>query len=225
MNAGLWVTNGVVLALVCGACACSVARWAAGRGVGLLHAAAAPRWLAIPLTVVALDLVSYAWHRANHRVPLLWRFHQVHHSDPTFTVTTGLRFHPGELVLSLPLRLAAIAVLGASAEAVVLFEFVFSAANLIEHGDIELPDRVERALGRVLVTPALHRWHHTRLAPHRDTNFATIFSLWDRLFGTRAENDSTTAVDTGLPGVGGLPLARLFVLPIQGSVVARPGAR
>jgi sterol desaturase/sphingolipid hydroxylase (fatty acid hydroxylase superfamily) len=148
-------------------------------------------------------------------VSFLWRFHQVHHSDPTFTASTGVRFHPGELLLSLPVRLTAVAVVGASAGAVVLFEFVFSVANLVEHGDIDLPVRFERLMGRAFITPALHRRHHTKVGPDRDTNFGTIFATWDRLLGTRADNDSATAIATGLPGVDALTLRRVFVLPLQ----------
>ena len=219
VNGGLWLSNLIVIGLVCGACACTVARWAADARIGALNIVPAPRWLGIPAAIVTLDLVSYCWHRANHRVSFLWRFHQVHHSDPTFTASTGVRFHPGELLLSLPVRLTAVALVGASAEAVVFFEIVFTVANLVEHGDIDLPLRFERLMGRVLITPALHRRHHTKLGPDRDTNFGTIFATWDRLFGTRADNDSATAIETGLPGLDGLTLPRVFVLPLQRTAV------
>lgn len=215
VNGGLWFTNLIVLGVVCGACACTVARWAANNGIGALNAVPVPRWLAIAVAIAALDLVSYGWHRANHRLPFLWRFHQVHHSDPTFTASTGVRFHPGELLLSLPVRLTAVALVGASAEAVVCFEIVFTITNLVEHGDIDFPLRFERLMGRVFITPALHRRHHTKCGPDRDTNFGTILATWDRFFGTRADNDSTTAIETGLPGLGALTLPRVFVLPLQ----------
>lgn len=215
MNGGLWLVNLVVIGAVCGACACTVARWAADSGFGMLNALAAPRALGILTTIVILDLVSYCWHRANHRFPLLWRFHQVHHSDPTFTASTGVRFHPGELLLSLPVRLTAVALLGASAEAVVLFEIVFAVANLMEHGDIDLPLPFERLVGHVFITPALHRRHHTKVGRDRDTNFGTILAPWDRLFGTRADNDSATAIETGLPGLAPSSLPRLLMLPLR----------
>jgi sterol desaturase/sphingolipid hydroxylase (fatty acid hydroxylase superfamily) len=216
VNGGLWLVNVLIVGAVCGACACTTARWAAREGIGVLNWAGAGTWAAIATSVVALDLVSYGWHRANHRVPLLWRFHQVHHSDPTFTASTGVRFHPGELLLSLPLRLGAVVLLGASVEAVVAFEVTFTVANLIEHGDIDVPRGVERALARVLVTPALHRRHHTKFGPARDTNFGTIFSVWDRLLGTFTPNDSATAVQTGLPGLDRLGLSGALVLPVRG---------
>jgi sterol desaturase/sphingolipid hydroxylase (fatty acid hydroxylase superfamily) len=214
VNGALWLVNLIVIGVVCGACACTVARWAAGAGFGVLNTMAVPRWVTIPTTVVALDLVSYGWHRANHRIPFLWRFHQVHHSDPTFTASTGVRFHPGELVLSLPVRLSAVALVGASPEAVVLFEVVFTIANLLEHGDIDVPLRFERRMGRVFITPALHRRHHTKFGPDRDTNFGTVFAIWDRVLGTRTDNDSATAIATGLLGLDELTLTRVLTLPL-----------
>ena len=145
---------------------------------------------------------------------MLWRFHQVHHSDPTFTVSTGIRFHPGELLLSLPLRLAAVVLLGASVGAVLVFEALFTVANLLEHGDIALPRRVDAVLARVLVTPAVHRRHHTRSGPARDTNFGTIFAVWDRVLTTYTPGDAAARVDTGLPGVGSPSLASALRLPM-----------
>src|SRR5437867_5084394 len=173
VNGGLWLVNGIVLGALCGGCAFTAARWAARSGVGLLNHARVGTWVAVPVTLALLDLVSYGWHRANHRIPLLWRLHQVHHSDPSFTVSTGVRFHPGELVLSLPLRLAAVVAIGASPAAVVAFEIAFTVANLIEHGDIDVVAPVEAAVARVFVTSALHRRHHAKSDP--DRNFGTIF--------------------------------------------------
>lgn len=204
-NLALFLVNVAVTGAVCGGCACAVATWSAGAGFGLFHRLAFPWWINMVATIAALDLVSYGWHRANHRVPLLWRFHQVHHSDASFTVTTALRFHPGELLASLPLRLAAVALLGADVAAVVAFEALFGFANLFEHGDIDLPVRAEKALGRVVVTPALHRRHHSRRRSELDSNFSTIFPVWDRLFGTWGDASSGTVVDTGLANLRETP--------------------
>lgn len=200
-NGGLWGVNLAVLGVVCGACVCTVAQWAHAARVGLFAVVPAPWWMVIVVSVLALDLVSYAWHRANHRLRLLWRFHQVHHSDVTFTVSTGVRFHPGELLLSLPLRLGAVVLLGVPPEGVVVFEVVFNIANLVEHGDTNLPAFAERFLGRAFITPAVHRWHHSRRWAELDTNFGTIFAVWDRLLGTYHTSSSATDVETGLPGV------------------------
>ncbi|MFQ5504867.1 MAG: sterol desaturase family protein [Planctomycetota bacterium] len=166
-----------MLGAVCGGCACTVSRRASGSGVGLLNRGGASMWVAIPVSVLGMDLVSYRWHRANHRVPFLWRFHQAHHSDPDYTVTTALRFHPGELLLALPLRLLAVALLGLPIAGGIVFEMIFAFANFCEHGNIDLPLKVEGALGRVFITPALHRRHHRREAQLLDTNYGTIFSF------------------------------------------------
>ena len=213
VNGAIWVLASLVVAAACGACGFTAARWAERAGFGLLHQLPAPVWAAIPLTLLLLDLVSYGWHRANHRVALLWRLHRVHHSDPTFTVSTGVRFHPGELLLSLPIRVAAILLVGASVVAVLIFEVVFTFANLIEHGDIDLARPAERLLTPVLVTPALHRRHHTKSGRARDSNFGTIFSTWDRLFGTYFPSDSTAQIQTGLPDLEAVPLGRALLMP------------
>lgn len=202
-NCGLWAVNLVVLGTVCGACVCTAARWAETKGIGIFSVAPAPRWVAVAVSVLALDLVSYCWHRANHLIPFLWRFHRVHHSDVAFTVSTGARFHPGELLLSLPLRLAAVVLLGAPPEGVLLFELVFNIANLVEHGNTDVPVAVEDALAKVLITPALHRFHHSRRWADLNTNFGTIFAVWDHLLGTYRPNSSSTEVQTGLPAVTG----------------------
>lgn len=215
VNAALWLVNVVVTGTVCGACVCSAARWASGADLGLLNFLATPAWIAFAVTVFFLDFVSYVWHRATHAMPFLWRWHQVHHSDPAFRVSTALRFHPGELLLSLPVRITAVVLLGAPVEAVVLFEVVFTLANAVEHGDIDLPRGVEAPMARVLVTPALHRWHHTTAVPERDSNFGTIFSIWDRLFGTYTASSSDTLVRTGLPGLVGVSFRDALMLPLR----------
>jgi sterol desaturase/sphingolipid hydroxylase (fatty acid hydroxylase superfamily) len=216
-NGGLWALNASVLGIVCAGCACTVSRWASDGGVGLLNQGAVPLWVAVPVSVLAMDLVSYGWHRANHRLPLLWRFHQAHHSDPDYTVTTALRFHPGELLLALPVRLLAVALVGVPIVGVIVFEVVFAFANFCEHGNIDLPLKLEQALGRAVITPALHRRHHSREARLLDTNYGTIFSLWDRLLGSYGESRSDVQVDTGLPGLeGDLGTMRILALPARG---------
>ncbi len=215
-NLGLWAINGVVLGVVCGACAYTVARWARAAGIGALNLVPRPQAVAIIASVVALDMVSYGWHRANHRLRWLWQFHQVHHSDTTFTVSTGIRFHPGELLLSLPVRLSAVVVLGAPPESVLFFELVFAVANLVEHGDINLPARLEQRLAQVLITPALHRRHHSKQLTELNTNFGTIFSLWDRWCGTLLASGSAAEVATGLPGLSDAPgLVQAVLFPVR----------
>jgi len=223
VNATFWILDLIVMGLVCGACACTVARWAATHQIGVFHHLTAPGWLAAVVTIFVLDLVSYLWHRANHVIPLLWRFHQVHHSDSAFTVSTALRFHPGELLLSLPLRLAAVAGLGAAPATVVAFEILFTIANLLEHGDIDVLRRFERAVDRVCITPSLHRLHHSRDWTRLNTNFGTILALWDRLFGTYHSSSSDLQIETGLPDRVTEPSwSQALLLPLRS---ARPGKR
>jgi sterol desaturase/sphingolipid hydroxylase (fatty acid hydroxylase superfamily) len=198
-NLGLWAIDSIVMASVCGACGWIVAAWATSQNLGLLVWAGAGRSLAVGIGVLGLDAVSYAWHRANHQLPLLWRFHQVHHGDASFHVTTALRFHPGELLLALPVRLAAVVLLGVPPEGVLVFELVFGTANLLEHGNFDLPRRLEPIVRRLLVTPALHRGHHASDWQELNTNFGTVFSFWDRLAGTFRASDSDQQVITGLP--------------------------
>jgi len=216
-NAGLWAFNATALGLVCGGCACAASLWAGDEGLGLLNQVSVPLWAAISISVFGLDLVSYVWHRANHRVPLLWRFHQAHHSDSQYTVTTALRFHPGELLLALPVRLFAVVVLGVPVAAIIVFEVVFAFANFWDHGNIGLPSRLEQALGQVIITPALHRRHHSVQARSLDSNYGTIFSLWDRLLGTFGDNRSSVRIETGLPGLqGSLGTLGVLALPARG---------
>jgi sterol desaturase/sphingolipid hydroxylase (fatty acid hydroxylase superfamily) len=219
VNASVWAVNVVLLGLVCGDCACTASRWATGAGFGLLNIASVPHWVLIPATILLLDFVSYLWHRANHVIPLLWRLHQVHHSDLTFTASTALRFHPGELLLALPVRLAAVAVLGLPIEGLIVFEVWFAFANFFEHGDIDLQLELESRLARVFVTPALHRRHHSKTLALLNSNYGTIFTFWDRLFGTFGPSSSATPVRIGLPGIAqSLTALRALALPGRGDL-------
>ncbi len=140
-----------------------------------------------------------------------------HHSDPDYTVTTALRFHPGELLLALPLRLLAVAVLGVPIAGVIVFEVIFAFANFFEHGNIDLPLKTEKTMGRFFITPAVHRRHHSRESELLDSNYGTIFSFWDRWFGSYGESGSGVQVDTGLPGIdGAIGVMRILALPARG---------
>ena len=218
VNFGVWAVAVALRALVFGGAEWRAASWASASDFGLLRALRAPDALAVGATVVALDSVSYLWHRANHALPLLWRFHRVHHADPAPGVSTSLRFHAGEILLSVPVRLAAIALLGAPLAGVVAFEAVFGAANALEHGSFDLPRRLERALGLVLITPALHRRHHSVLASEHDANYGTIFSVWDSLARSRCAGTSDDRFAVGLPeGATGDPrsLAAMLAEPFR----------
>lgn len=161
--------------------------WAAAMqaaGVGLFALTAWPWWLEVVLAVLVLDAAIYWQHRIFHAVPALWRVHRMHHSDVAFDVTTGVRFHPFEIVLSMCIKLVLVTLLGADPFAVMLFEMVLAAGSLFTHADFAFPPRVDRALRWLLVTPSMHRIHHSVIRQETDSNYGFHLSLWDRLFGS-----------------------------------------
>ena len=162
----------------------SFALWAEQRGWGGLRAVNAPAWIEATVAVVVLDLVVYFQHRLLHAVPWLWRMHRIHHADLHFDVTTGVRFHPFEIALSTLIKGAAILALGASPVAVLVFEIILNAGSLFSHANGALPTRVDALLRRIVVTPDMHRVHHSIVIAEQNTNFGFNVSWWDRLFRT-----------------------------------------
>ena len=152
------------------------------QGGGLFGLLEWPLWLEIGLTLLLLDAAIYWQHRLLHRVPPLWRLHRVHHSDLAFDVTTGVRFHPFEIALSMGIKLGLVALLGPHPLAVVLFELLLSAASLFTHADFALPARIEGAVRALVVTPSMHRIHHSLRREETDSNYGFLLSLWDRVF-------------------------------------------
>lgn len=152
------------------------------RGVGLFNSVDAPWWLALPAAVLLLDVAIYWQHRLMHVIPLLWRLHRVHHSDLGFDITTGVRFHPFEIAVSMGIKLGLIALLGAHPLAVLIFELLLSLGSLFTHTDIALPKRLDTALRWVFVTPSMHRIHHSVQRIETDSNYGFHLSIWDRLF-------------------------------------------
>lgn len=167
--------------------------------VGLLHRFGIGSGWNAALTLMLLDGVTYFWHRAYHGVPVMWRMHRVHHSDLDLDVTTSGRFHLTEMALSAVFRLGIIALWGATLSAVVLFEIVFGLFNQLEHANVQLPEPLDRRLRWMFVTPAMHRVHHSRRPEHTNSNFSTIFSWWDRLFGTYRAVPEQRMLTIGLP--------------------------
>ena len=153
-------------------------------GIGFLTVTSWPTAVEVAVAVVALDLTIYLQHRVLHRLPWLWRAHRVHHSDLAFDVTLGVRFHPFEMAISQSIKLAAIAALGAPPLAVLLFEGLLQCGSLFTHADLALPPRVDRALRWLIVTPSMHRVHHSVAQDETDSNFGFNLVWWDRLFGT-----------------------------------------
>jgi sterol desaturase/sphingolipid hydroxylase (fatty acid hydroxylase superfamily) len=170
------------------------------RGWGLFNLLDWPVWLEGMLAVLLLDLAIYWQHRIMHRVPLLWRLHRMHHSDLDFDASTGIRFHPLEILLSMLIKLAIVTLLGAGAVAVLLFEVLLNATSLFEHANLRIPASVDRRLRWLLVTPDMHRVHHSIHGDEYNRNFGFNFPWWDRLFSSyRAQpRDGHLAMTIGL---------------------------
>jgi sterol desaturase/sphingolipid hydroxylase (fatty acid hydroxylase superfamily) len=172
---------------------------AAGADFGLLHWLALPAPLRFGVGFLLMDLSFYYWHLLNHRVPLLWRFHNVHHTDPDLDVSTALRFHFGELAFSAAFRGVQILLIGVSAWSYVAYELVFQANTLFQHSNVRLPIRLERTLNRVLVTPRMHGIHHSQVQRETNSNYGVVFPWWDRLHRTLGLNVPQSAITIGVP--------------------------
>lgn len=183
-NLALLAVGTVIVRLVVPLAAVGTAAAAESLGFGLFNLVPLPALVAGTLTVVLLDLGIYFQHRAFHHWPVLWRLHRVHHSDIVFDVTTGVRFHPLELLVSMFYKMALVAVLGAPVAAVVVFEVLLSSAALFSHSNLRLPASLDGALRRLIVTPDMHRVHHSVDVAEHNRNFGFCFSCWDRWFGT-----------------------------------------
>jgi sterol desaturase/sphingolipid hydroxylase (fatty acid hydroxylase superfamily) len=183
-NFALVALDTALVRLLFPAAAVDVAMAAEARGWGLLNAIEPPLWLAVVVTVLVLDLAIYLQHVLLHAVPALWRLHRVHHADLEFDVSTGVRFHPVELLLSMGIKLGVVAALGASAGGVLLFEVLLNASSMFNHGNVRIPDGVDRALRWLVVTPDMHRVHHSIHAEETNSNFGFNLPWWDRLLGT-----------------------------------------
>jgi len=183
-NLGVVVLNTVLLRLLFPLAAVGLAAFSTQNGWGLLNHFEVPFWVAVPLAVIAMDFVIWLQHVMVHAVPALWRLHRVHHADLDYDVTTGARFHPLEIILSMLIKFATITVLGPPVLAVVIFEVMLNATAMFNHGNIRLPGAIDRVLRWVLVTPDMHRVHHSVEDDETNSNFGFSLTWWDRLFGT-----------------------------------------
>ena len=183
-NLGVVLLNIVLVRILFPATTVGLALLAEARGFGLFHLVALPTWFAVVASIVILDLAIYLQHVLFHAVPALWRLHRMHHADLEFDVSTGLRFHPIEILLSLLIKLAVVAALGAPAVSVVIFEVLLNATSMFNHGNVRIPAALDRVLGWVVVTPDMHRVHHSIASRETNSNFGFNLPWWDRLFGT-----------------------------------------
>lgn len=167
---------------------------------GLLNWISLPDGLCLLLGMLILDYAIYLWHRINHMFPFLWRFHYVHHADQEMDITTGIRFHVGEMLLSIPFRLVVISVSGVSPSMLLIYELIFEAATLFHHSNIRLPIWLENGLVRLIVTPRMHGIHHSIVLDETNSNYSTVLNIWDRLHGTALLNVKQDAITIGVPG-------------------------
>ena len=231
-NLGVVVADTILVRLTFPIAAVGLALVAEERGWGIFNVIEAPGWVAFIVSVVVLDLVIYLQHVLFHAVPALWRLHRMHHADLDFDVTTGLRFHPVEIVLSMGIKLAAVVVLGPPAAAVLVFEVLLNGTAMFNHSNIRIPLGLDRILRLVVVTPDMHRVHHSVIPQETNSNFGFNLPWWDRLFGTyRAQpaaghDDMTIGIEL-FRTPRDLWLDRMLIQPLLGKPgnypINRPG--
>jgi sterol desaturase/sphingolipid hydroxylase (fatty acid hydroxylase superfamily) len=220
-NVGIVVLNTLIVRVAFPTGAVGAAVLIESHGWGLLPTLDAPPWLAIVVAVILLDLAIYLQHVLFHAVPVLWRLHRMHHADLEFDVTTGARFHPIEIALSMVIKLGVVTALGAPAVAVLIFEMLLNGTSMFNHGNVRIAAALDRALRWLVVTPDMHRVHHSILPRETNSNFGFNFPWWDRLFGTyraqpQADHETMTIGIDQFRDPGELRLDRMLWQPFRG---------
>jgi sterol desaturase/sphingolipid hydroxylase (fatty acid hydroxylase superfamily) len=231
-NLGIVVVDAVLVRLLIPVAAVGMAILAAERGWGLLNITPWPIWLEVLIGFFALDLAIYGQHVAFHKVPILWRLHRMHHADLDIDVSTGLRFHPIEIILSMLIKIAVVVLVGVPALAVVIFEVVLNTTSMFNHSNAVMPISLDRIVRLIVVTPDMHRVHHSIKREETDSNFGFNLPWWDRLFGTyRAQPEAGhESMTIGLPIFRNrreLRLDRLMTQPFRndaGEIATTPQA-
>ena len=226
-NLGVVVIDTLLVRLTFPILAVGMALLAYERGWGLLNIFAVPGWFAFPVSLVVLDLTIYLQHVMFHAVPALWRLHRMHHADLEFDVTTGLRFHPIEILLSMGLKLAQVVILGPPAVAVLVFEVLLNATAMFNHSNIRIPLGLDWILRLIVVTPDMHRVHHSIHPSETNSNFGFNFPWWDRLLGTyraqpREGHEGMTIGIEQFRAPRDLWLDRMLVQPLRGPASGYP---
>jgi len=226
-NLGIVVMNALLVRVLLPGGAIAAALWAGARDFGLFNWLNWSGSVEIIAAVILLDLIIYGQHVLFHAIPVLWRLHMVHHADRDIDVTTGLRFHPIEIILSMLIKITVVALLGAPVLAVIIFEIVLNGMAMFNHANVRLPEKVDKLLRMLVITPDVHRVHHSVLKPETNSNYGFNLSVWDRLFGTyRAQPESGhTNMTIGLEHLQSAPthrLAFMLRLPFNGDVGQYP---
>jgi sterol desaturase/sphingolipid hydroxylase (fatty acid hydroxylase superfamily) len=221
VNCGIVFIDTVAVRLLFSAGAVGFAFLAQDRGWGLLNMLAAPFWLKVVAGAIALDFIIYMQHVIFHFIPLLWRLHMMHHADLDYDVTTGTRFHPVEILISMFIKIGAIFFLGAAPVAVLIFEVLLNATAMFNHGNIRIPVAVDSVLRLFVVTPDMHRVHHSVIIKEFNSNFGFNLPIWDRLFGTyRAQpmkgHEGMTIGLSWFRDPAKLGLGSLLLMPFRG---------
>ena len=183
-NIGIVIINTVMLRLIFPAATVGVSVFAASHNWGVFNAVEWPIWVEVLLSLIVLDLLIYCQHVMFHAVPVFWRIHKVHHADPDFDVSTGVRFHPAEILLSMFVKMVAVCFLGAGVLTVIVFETLLNATSMFNHGNVRLAPFVDKLVRKIVVTPDMHRVHHSVIVDETNSNFGFNLSFWDRFFGT-----------------------------------------
>ena len=194
-----------------------------GTPIGLLHLVPMPTALQFAVAVLLLDLTFYWWHVATHRVPWIWRFHRVHHIDPDLDVSTAFRFHFGELAISAAFRVVQVAAIGPSLAMFAAYELLFQAATIFHHSNLGMPERIDRLLNAIIVTPRMHGIHHSQVPDETNSNYSVVFSWWDRLHGSRSPALPGSEVVIGVAEFarpGDNRLAKVLALPFRSNPVS-----
>ncbi len=197
-NAFVGLFNAILMILCFSGVLAFIENWSRTQGIGLLRLFSWPTALETVLAILLFDFWMYLWHRANHVVPFLWRFHRMHHSDPRMDASTALRFHPGEVALSALARMLVLPLFGISLPQLALYEAILLPVILLHHSNVRLPRWLDHGLLALIVTPAMHRVHHSRWRPETDSNYSSVFPYWDWIFRTFRLRADTHAINLGL---------------------------
>jgi sterol desaturase/sphingolipid hydroxylase (fatty acid hydroxylase superfamily) len=224
-NILIGVFNAIVLTLLFLPLFAGLTTWLEKNEFGLLHLVELPVFVSAFLAIFLQDAWMYIWHRANHRIPFLWRFHKVHHSDPAMDASTAIRFHPGEIMISAILRMGVIALAGLSLWQVLLYDLFLLPVILVHHSNVRFPERLDRFYRLLLASPAMHRVHHSPKQIETDSNYGSIFSFWDRLARSFRLPEKNAPIKYGLNEYKGIPTESFSVLALMPFKQFRPSRK
>ena len=218
INLGITIFNSLILKLLFASVLIQTSRYVTDKQLGVLNMTAIPPWAKVLVTVIFMDFMLYVWHLLNHEMPLLWRFHRVHHTDINMDVSTATRFHIGELAISAGIKISLVFFLGADLIGVVLFETLLVLTAQFQHSSLTVPGWFEKLFWVLFVPPSMHRIHHSVVIQQRDSNYGTIFSIWDRTLGTMVTDVDQSRIRIGVGGhytSAKLNLHHLLVMPFK----------